>query len=243
MKEWTTLRYFKYKHTNKNFNNALKEQYKLLNNHEKSIVQKEKILRKISTVISIIIYITVITVGFGLLKSIPQPCGIIWNYIFIIGKVVIGFIVLIVGGVLTVGLTTPLWKKVESFNLPAIKKEIFSKSCVHLRNYYGLQESYIITKCFYATDRKFKNHDVCIFVVGDELRITTDLIHGFLHGERDLGCYAFKKHEIVLSKRLCDKKLMVEMKASKTTFLFGYRAKSFIDKNFIGKATDYILNN
>ncbi|MBQ3566470.1 MAG: hypothetical protein IJA12_04745 [Oscillospiraceae bacterium] len=196
-------------------------------------------MRKISTVISIIIYIIVITVGFGSLKSIPQPCGIIWNCIFIIGKVVVGFIVLIVGGVLTVGLTTPLWKKVESFNLPAIKKEIFSKSCVHLRNYYGLQESYIITKCFDATDKKFQNHDVCIFVVGDELRITTDLIHGFLYGERDLGCYAFKKYEIVLSKRLCDKHLMIEMRAGKTIFLLGYKARSFIEKNFIGKETDY----
>ena len=97
---------------------------------------------------------------------------------------------------------------------------------------------YIITKCFDAADKKFQKHDVCLFIVGDELRITADLIHGFLHGERDLGCYAFVKHEITLSKQPCGQQLMLEMKAGENTFLLGYRAKGFIEKNFIGKETD-----
>ena len=118
------------------------------------------------------------------------------------------------------------------------KKEILSKACGHLRDYYGLQEPYIITKCFDAADKKFQKHDVCLFIVGDELRITADLIHGFLHGERDLGCYAFVKHEITLSKQPCGQQLMLEMKAGENTFLLGYRAKGFIEKNFIGKETD-----
>lgn len=59
-----------------------------------------------------------------------------------------------------------------------MKKKIFSKACGHLRDYYELQEPYIITNCFEATDKNFKNHDVCIFVVGDELRLTTDLVRG-----------------------------------------------------------------
>ena len=78
-----------------------------------------------------------------------------------------------------------------------MKKEIFSKACEHLRRYYKLQEPYVVTKCFTATDKRFQNHDVCIFVVGDELRMTADLTRGFLYGERDLGCYAFKKEEII----------------------------------------------
>ena len=129
-------------------------------------------------------------------------------------------------------------EKVESVNVPAKKKEILSKACGHLRDYYGLQEPYIITKCFDAADKKFQKHDVCLFIVGDELRITVDLIHGFLHGERDLGCYAFVKHEITLSKQPCGQQLMLEMKAGENTFLLGYRAKGFIEKNFIGKETD-----
>lgn len=93
----------------------------------------------------------------------------------------------------------------------------------------------MITKCFDSTDRKFKNHDVCIFIVGDELRLTADLVRGFLHGERDLGCYAFKRHEITLSKLQEGNHLIAELKAENTAFLLGYRAKGFIDKNFINK--------
>ena len=116
-----------------------------------------------------------------------------------------------------------------------MKKEIFSKACEHLRDYYKLQEPYIITKCFDATDKKFQNHDVCIFVVGDELRLTTNIVRGFLYGERDLGCYAFKQEEITLSKQKNGDRLVAELRADNTIFLLGYRAKGFINKNFFVK--------
>ena len=94
----------------------------------------------------------------------------------------------------------------------------------------------MITKCFDATDKKFQNHDVCIFVVGDELRITTNLVQGFLYGERDLGCYAFKQNEIILTKQQKGNNLIAELRADDTVFLLGYRAKGFVDKNFPAKA-------
>ena len=214
-------------------NNALKEQYKTLTEDEKRTFRREKRWRKFSAIVSFIIYISCIVVGIFLLKSIPAPNAWFIKVLVIIGKVIVGFILLIVGGVITVGLTMPLWKKVESFHIPSMKKEIFSKACGHLREYYELQEPYIITKCFIATDKKFENHDVCIFVFGDELRITTDLVRGFLHGERDLGCYAFKKEEITLSKQNVGNHLIAELKANNTVFLLGYRAKGFIDKSFL----------
>ena len=229
------MRYFKYKNTNKNMNNALKEQYKTLTEDEKRTFRKEKRWRKFSTIASLIIYISCIVFGIFLLKAIPVPNAWFLEVLVIVGKVIVGFILLIVGGVITVGLTMPLWKKVESFHIPSMKKEIFSKACGHLREYYELQEPYIITKCFDATDKKFQNHDVCIFVVGDELRITTDLMRGFLHGERDLGCYAFKKEEITLSRQNNGNHLAVELKVDNTVFLLGYRAKGFIDKIFLTK--------
>ena len=232
------MRYFKYKNINKNLNNALKEQYKTLNNCEKRIFRKEKLWRKVSIAVSTLIYITTVAAGLCLLSLIPKPNGWFWNLLVVIGKLIVGLFIFVICGVLTFELTKGLWKKAESFHIPAMKKEIFSKACSHLRDYYGLQEPYIITKCFDATDKKFQKHDVCIFVVGDELRITTDLIHGFLHGERDLGCYAFAKHEITLSKQPCGQHLMLEMKADTNTFLLGYRAKGFIEKNFIEKGTD-----
>jgi len=227
------LRYYKYKNTDKNINNALKEQYKTLTEDEKRTFRKEKRWRKFSTIVSLIIYISCIVAGIFLLKSIPLPSAWFLEILVIVGEVIIGFILLIASGVLTVALTMPLWKKVESFHIPSIKKEIFSKACKHLRDYYQLQEPYLITKCFDSTDKKFENHDVCIFVVGDELRITTNLVRGFLHGERDLGCYAFKKEEITLSKQNVGNHLIAELKANNIVFLLGYRAKGFIDKSFL----------
>lgn len=229
------MRYFKYKNTNKNINNALKEQYKSLTEDEKRTFRKEERWRKFSTIVTLVIYIPCVVVGIFLLKSIPLPSSRFLEVLVIVGKVIIGLILLIACGVLTFMLTMPLWKKVESFHIPSMKKEIFSKSCKHLRDYYQLQEPYIITKCFDATNEKFRNHDVCIFVVGDELRITANLVQGFLHGERDLGCYTFKKEEITLSKQDNGNQLIVELRADNTVFLLGYRAKGFIDKIFLTK--------
>ena len=226
------MRYFRYKNTDKNVNNALKEQYKTLTEDEKRTFRKKKRWEKFSTIVTLTIFICCIIAEIFLLKSIPVPNDNFWEVLVIVGKVIVGFILLIVSGGLTAILTTPLWKKVETFDIPLMKKEIFSKACNHLRDYYKLQEPYIITKCFEATDKNFKNHDVCIFIVGDELRITTDLIQGFLHGERDLGCYAFKTEEITLLKRNNGKHLVAELRADNTVFLLGYRAKGFID-NFL----------
>ena len=226
------MRYFRYKNTNKNVNNALKEQYKTLTEDEKRTFRKKKSWQKFSTIVTFTIFICCIIAEIFLLKSIPVPNDNFLEVLVIVGKVIVGFILLIVSGGLTAILTTPLWKKVETFDLPVMKKEIFSKACKHLRDYYQLQEPYIITKCFEATDKNFRNHDVCIFVVEGELRITADLIRGFLHGERDLGCYVFKREEITLLKQNNGNHLVTELRADNTVFLLGYRAKGFID-NFL----------
>ena len=215
------MRYFKYKNTNKNYNMALKEQYKSLTTDKKSTFRKETLWRKFSLIVSSAIFFSSVTSGFLLLRALPQPVAVIWQILAGIGKSILGLLILIAGGLLTAGLTKPLWKKADSFHLPTMKKEFFRKACSHLRTYYGFSEPYIVTKCFDASDHKFKNHDVCIFVVGDELRITADLVHGFLQGDRDVGCYAFKKHEIMLSKQQHGQQLLALLKADNTFFMLG----------------------
>lgn len=227
------MRYIKYKNTNRYYNIALKEQYKSLTADEKRTFRKEKFWRKFSLIVSSFIFFFSVTGGFLMIKSIPQPSDIMWQILTGIGKVILGFLILLACGVITAGLTQPLWKKAESFHFPAMKREIISKACSHLRDYYGLQEPCIVTKCFDSTDKKFRNHDVCLFVVGDELRITADLMRGFLHGERDLGCYAFKKQEIMMSKRQDGKHFYAELNGNDVVFLLGHRAKGFIEKNFL----------
>ena len=229
------MRYFKYQNTDKNYSMALKEQYKSLTADEQRTFRREKFWRNFSLIVSCAIFFSSVITGFLLLKFLPQPVSVIWRILSSVGKTILGIAILIAGGILTACFTKPLWKKADSFHLPSMKKVIILKACCHLRIYYGLTEPYIITKCFHASDPKFKNHDVCIFVLGDELRITADLVHGFLHGERDLGCYAFQKQEITLTKQEKNGHLAVELKAENTTFLLGYRAKSFIEKNYISE--------
>ena len=224
------MRYFRYKNTDKNINNALKEHYKTLTKDEARIVRNEKCWSNFSAIVTVIVYFVCVVVGIVLLKIIPLPHTWFLKLLVGLSKVAVGFILLIASGFITIILTMPLWKKAGSFHIPTMKKEIFSKACVHLRDYYKLQEPYIVTKCFDATDKKFQSHDVCIFVVGDELRLTTDLVRGFLHGERDLGCYAFKKEEINLSKQKKGNQLIAELRAENMVFLLGYRAKGFIEK-------------
>lgn len=192
----------------------------------------------IREVVTFIIFFFCMFASVYLLKRIPHPSNEWLGVLIVIGKVIAGFVLLIISGLLTYGITYSLWKKVESFNIPLIKKEVFSKACGHLRDYYKLQEPYITTKCYGSTDENFKNHDVCIFVVNDELRITTDLIRGFLHGHRDLGCYAFKRDEIVISKKRENNLLILELKAEDTIFLLGYRAKRFIEDSFLSIKND-----
>ena len=232
------MRYFKYKNTNKNMNNALKERYLSLTKDEKSTVRKEKVLRRFSSIVAFIIFFSCMFVSFWFIVKIPAQINLWAETLVVIGKTLLFFALLIVCGILAYVITIPLWKKVGSFNLPMMKKEIFSKACGHLRDYYELKEPYIITKCYDSSDKRFMNHDVCIFIVNDELRITTDLVRGFLYGYRDLGCYVLERNEIELSKKSDDNLLIAELKAGETFFLLGYRAKRFIENSFLSRKND-----
>lgn len=227
------MQYFRFENTDKTREQALKEQYKTLSRDEKRLVRKEKRWHNFALIVTLLLFFGLIGASICLLIWIPDPDGVIWEILASVGKVILGFLLFLVSLFLLAVCVSPLWNKVESMQLPSIKKEFFSNACKHLRDYYQLQEPCIVTKCFDSTDEKFKNHDVCVFVVGDELRITADLIRGFLHGERDLGCYAFKQEEIALSKKQNEKQLILELRAGDAVFLLGYRAKAFIEKNFL----------
>ena len=227
------MRFFRFKNTDKALEQALRAQYKTLSADEQRLIRKEKRWRNFALTVTLLLFVGLMGASICLLIQLPDPDGIIWTILAILGKVLLGFLFFFISLLLMALCVTPLWNKVESMQVPAIKKEFFANACNHLRDYYGLREPYIVTKCFASTAERFKDHDVCIFVCEDELRITTDLVHGFLHGERDLGCYAFQKQEIVLSKQQRGKQLLLELSAGDTVFLLGYRAKAFIEKYFI----------
>lgn len=212
---------------------ALEERYRAADRGARRLIRREWIWRKLAMAAFYLIFVCLLIAACCLLIMIPKPEEIALRVLAGIGLILLGLFMLILSAIIAFILTIPILEKAIKYRLPEIKKEILSKASAHLRDYYDLNEPYIITKCFDASDKKWINHDVCIFVDFNELRITTDLIHGFLHGERDLGCYAFKRLEITLTKCAQDNRLRVELRAGNNFFVLGYRAKGFIEKNFL----------
>ena len=230
------MRYFKYKGLQTTEKVALREQYKALSKEEKRLVRKDRFLNTLGNVVFYTIFIVSFGCCFWGLKQIPIPENLFEVIMCHIGKFILGAVALFLCITISALVALPIFSNNEGRQL--IYQKFLAKTCEHLREFYGLQEPCIVTKCYDASDKKFKNHDVCIFVVGDELRITTNLKHGFFYEERDLGCHAFLRDEITLTKIEGEKFLMAELRAGETTFLLAYRAKGFIEQNFLAPKND-----
>ena len=87
--EATSMRYFRYKNTDKNVSNALEEQYKTLTEDEKRTIRKEKRWRRFSTLVTFIVFIFCATGGIFLLKSIPLPNFWLLETLVILGKLIV----------------------------------------------------------------------------------------------------------------------------------------------------------
>ena len=186
-------------------------------------------------ILGAVVFFTVFLGGFFFcvwaLKQIPVPKSLFEIVLRHIGNFILGASAFFGFFIIGVLVSMPIFSDNETRRIA--DRKILSQACEHLREFYGLQEPCIVTKCYTSSDKKFKDHDVCIFVVGDELRITTNLKNGFFYEERDLGCHAFRREEITLTKIEGEKFLMAELRAGETTFLLGCRAKGFIEKNFL----------
>ena len=231
------MRYFRYKGPKSTEMKAYKVQYATLTKEEKRQVRKSDFLACLAPVV----FLAFFGGGFLLclwgLKHIPVPKSIILAILRHIGVFILGIGGFLVSCILGAVAATPIYNKVDKSQMNMTRK-ITSQACEHLRKFYGLQEPCIVTKCYESSDETFKNHDVCIFVVGGELRITTNLKNGFVHREKDLGCHAFLRDEVTIAKIEGEKFLMAELRAGETTFLLGYRAKGFIEKNFLAPKND-----
>lgn len=228
------MRYFKYHGTETAENVALKARYAELTKKEKRLVRKGKVLNGISIIVFLAVSILLIRLCFSLLKLIPKAGNSFETVLQYIGIGIFGFAGVIMSLIIAALIALAISGKTE---LPAsnIKREMLSEACEHLREYYKLCEPCIVTKCYESNDKRFSNHDVCIFVADNELRITVNLKHGFFHSENDLGCYAFCKDEISLSAAERDNLRITLLKADGTVFMLGGRAKSFIERNFTAK--------
>lgn len=226
------MRYFRYKHTNRVYNDAWKAEFAQLTKDEQENVRRNKTLQTAGTIVFFTVAV-VCVVGWSLaMQLIPHPTHILlqilWYGMFFL-LMIVGLCIGVLAGYVA---AAPIFNKVTD-HPQAFRRKALQEACEPLRKFYGVQEPYILTKCFACSDEKFNNHDVCIFVHEDELRITTDLFRGFAYGDRDLGCYAFRADEISLTKREREGHLAAELKADNIVFLLGYRASGFVKKNFL----------
>lgn len=222
------MRYFKYEGQEATGKVTRKERYARLSKLEKRLVRKDKIFNAVGTTLCFAVGIACFLGCVSLIDQIPAFDAVLLQIIRIICTVFLWIVAVVVSAIAGALVGTPFWSRAAA-SRSMIQQSILSQECARLREYYGLQEPCLVTKCYESSDRKFKEHDVCIFVVGDELRITTNLKNGFLHAKKDLGCYAFQMDEISLSTLQGEKNLIAELKAEDTFFWLGYRAKAFVE--------------
>ena len=132
-----------------------------------------------------------------------------------------------------------LISKVE-YNLPEMRKEFIKKASEPIRKYYGLSDEYLITKCFESTNTSFNDHDICIFRYGNEIRMTTDIVKGFINGNCDLGCYSIKFNELKIYKDDYNDKRATILEFDKEKFVIGIKAYSYISKLMKTKVYKYL---
>ena len=226
------MRYFRYKHTGRVYNDAWKAEFAKLTKDEQKNVRKNKILQAIGTIAFFAVIIACFAGGCIAIKQIPKPERSLLLVLYYFVKVLLSIVNFGFSGFVGYMVALPILKKITETPY-AFRRQTLYDACAPLRKFYGLQEPYVLTKCFECSNEKFNNHDVCIFVHEDELRITTDLLRGFAYGDRDLGCYAFRLDEIILTKQEREGHLALELKADNVVFLLGYRAKGYIKKYFL----------
>lgn len=226
------MRYFKYKHAPKIYTAAWKAEFAHLTKDEQKIVRKNRNLGIVAVIVMLIVMPICFACGVFALKEIPDPEHILLRILYYMMIPLLAIVWIALSGVIGYWAARPLFNRITEHPM-LLRQNALHQACEPLRKFYGLQEPFVVTKCFSSSDETFINHDVCLFVCGDELRITADLLRGFVNGEKDLGCYAFRADEISLIKQEKEGHLALEMKADNIVFLLGYRAKGFIKKYYL----------
>ncbi len=239
------MRYFKYPHTKK-ANKTAKEIYKAelatFDERGKKLLRKEKFWGVASTVVGWTFGIVVSALLWYLARlfNLPETELLFVNIVHIVLEAIFKlamFFVSIILAVTAAFLAAAPFAKLREKAAKELKHirrerlhEITRKAAEHLREFYGLREPYIVTKCYDSSDRKFKNKDVCIFERDGEIRIMRFLDNALNLGECDIGCYAFENGEISLAYGEYKGKTAAELAVGEAKFTLAARAKPFVEK-------------
>ena len=189
------MKYFKYRNISKVQQLAYKERLASLGKDEQKKIKRSDRLTKLLSISGFVFFFCCIGMLIFFIQLIPAPKNILLKILYGIGCIILGFIGLIIIGIAT-GIPLGILLDKIKYNLPEMRKEFIKKASEPIRKYYGLSDEYLITKCFESTNTLFNDHDICIFRYGNEIRMTTDIVKGFINGNCDLGCYSIKFNEL-----------------------------------------------
>ena len=213
----------------------LKDQSAILATIQQKQRRREKRLGRIGCVVSSLVSIGTF-IGFLRLIQLLAPSEastlaiILYGLLGLLGIGASLFVAPLIGALAAI----PFWRSNRNEET-RVRQQFMRLACQHLRKYYELQEPFLVTKCYASSDRKFDRHDVCLFIVDDELRITANLHYDFFDPKRDLGCYELTRQEIRLQDTEHKDRPAVQLQAEDLTFTLGCRAKAFIENDFLGR--------
>lgn len=233
------MKYFKYRNISKVQQLAYKERLASLGKDEQKKIKRSDRLTKLLSIIGFVFFFCCIGMFIFFIKLIPVPKNILLKILYGIGCAILGFIGLIISGIATIIPFGILLDKIK-YNLPEMRKEFIKKASEPIRKYYGLSDEYLITKCFESTNTLFNDHDICIFRYGNEIRMTTDIVKGFINGNCDLGCYSIKFNELKIYKEDYNDKRVTVLEFDKEKFVIGIKAYSYISRLMKTKVYKYL---
>ena len=233
------MKYFKYRNISKVQQLANKQRLASLGKDEKKKAKRSERLTKVVSFCGIIFFFCCFGMFIFFIKLIPVPKNTFLIILYGIGCAILGLIALIISAISTLIPFGILLDKVR-YNLPEMRKEFIKKASEPIRKYYGLSDEYLITKCFESTNTLFNDHDICIFRYGNEIRMTTDIVKGFINGNCDLGCYSIKFNELKIYKDDYNDKRATVLEFDKEKFVIGIKAYSYIVKLMQTKVYKYL---
>ena len=110
--------------------------------------------------------------------------------------------------------------------LPKLSKEMIVQANQKRMKKYKVTENYMITKCFDSSRKEMINKDILICSQDDIIRIMNDLYHS----SYDFGCYQMRLSEMKYQNIKDGEYIKTRIEVEKDYFVFGYRAKTFLDK-------------
>ncbi|MBQ1948000.1 MAG: hypothetical protein II359_05260 [Clostridia bacterium] len=222
------MRYFRYDRLAADVSN-LKQHYAGLSAKEQARRRRFLWLHRLGTVVFWLLFLASF-IGFVLLirKIEPVSDSVLDAILHTILFVCLGFFALIFSAILGALAAAPLWGRNQAIEKD-LRQVLLRQATQELRQFYGFQEPFLVTKCYRASDRRFDRHDVCLFLVDGKLRLTVNLHYGFFDPRRDFGCYEFDFSEIELLPGRHKDREAVELRFAEITFLLGQQARSFIE--------------